>query len=64
LKHDKNNPRYNSDFRQLVHIAFRIAAELGDVFRTALIESREIIEQHVTDNLFDRHIKPLFLGKG
>jgi hypothetical protein len=63
LKHDQKNPLYNSDFRQLVHIAFRIAAESGDEFRKSLIESREIIERHVEENLFDRHIRPLFLER-
>lgn len=63
LKHDQKNPAYNLNFRQLMHIAFRIAAELGDEFQNGLIESKEIIEQYVTENLFERHIRPLFLGK-
>jgi hypothetical protein len=62
LSHDRSNPRFNRDLRQLVHIGFRIAAEMGDDFREELMRSRSAIEKNVTDNLFLRHIRPLFLG--
>ncbi|MGZ5488706.1 MAG: tagaturonate epimerase family protein, partial [Candidatus Aminicenantales bacterium] len=61
LQHDPICPRFNPHFRQLVHIAFRIAAEMGDRFTDLLETYREPIETHVTENLFDRHIVPLFL---
>ncbi|MGZ5469452.1 MAG: tagaturonate epimerase family protein [Candidatus Aminicenantales bacterium] len=61
LQHDPICPRFNPHFRQLVHIAFRIAAEMGDRFTDLLETYREPIETHVTENLFDRHIAPLFL---
>ncbi|MGZ5499091.1 MAG: tagaturonate epimerase family protein, partial [Candidatus Aminicenantales bacterium] len=61
LQHDPACPRFNPHFRQLVHIAFRIAAEMGDRFTDLLETYREPIETHVTENLFDRHIAPLFL---
>jgi hypothetical protein len=48
--------------RQLVHVAFRVAAEMGAEFTSALDDAREIAGRCVTDNLFDRHIRPLFLG--
>jgi hypothetical protein len=62
LQHDAGCPRFNPHFRQLVHIAFRIAAEMGDRFAGLLEICRKPIETHVTENLFDRHIVPLFLG--
>jgi hypothetical protein len=61
LQHDAACPRFNPHFRQLVHIAFRIAAEMGDRFTDLLQTYREPIETHVTENLFCRHIGPLFL---
>lgn len=61
LQHDPLCPRFNPHFRQLVHIAFRIAAEMGDRFTDLLETYREPIETYVTENLFDRHIVPLFL---
>ena len=63
LRHDQSNPRLNLDFRQLVHIAFRIAAEMGEEYIAGLQNARGVIEQNVTDNLFIRHLQPLFLGK-
>ena len=62
LQHDPACPRFNPHFRQLVHISFRLAAEMGDRFTDLLEENRETIETHVTDNLLRRHISPLFLG--
>ncbi|HEX3007743.1 MAG TPA: tagaturonate epimerase family protein, partial [Bacteroidales bacterium] len=61
LIHNQENSRYNSSFRQLIHVAFKVAAEYGALFTEALEENREIIETCVTDNLFDRHIKRLFV---
>jgi hypothetical protein len=62
LRHDKTNASYDVNFRQLVHIAFRIAAEMGDTWRNALTTAREIAGRCVTENLYDRHIKPLYVG--
>ena len=60
LRHDQNNPRYNPDFRQLIHVGFKIAAEMGDRYRCALQTNEAIIARNVTNNLFVRHIKPIF----
>ena len=62
LRHDQSCAEYNVHLRQLVHVAFRVAAEMGDEFRAALDQAREIAGRCVSDNLFDRHIRPLFLG--
>jgi hypothetical protein len=62
LQHDPTCPRFNPHFRQLIHISFRLAAEMGDRFIDLLETNRETIEAHVTDNLLRRHIGPLFLG--
>lgn len=61
LEHEPSRPRFNADFRQLVHIAFRVAAEAGGRFTNLLENDRETIESHVTANLLRRHIEPLFL---
>lgn len=61
LTHNQENPRYNSSFRQLIHVGFKIAAEYGPVFIEALEENRTIIETCVTENLYERHIKRLFI---
>ena len=61
LRHNQADQRYNLHFRQFVHVSFRIAAELGDRYQNALDENREIIARNVCDNLFERHLLPLFL---
>lgn len=61
LIHNPENPLYNKSLRQLIHVAFKVAAEYGPLFTEALEENRTIIETCVTDNLYDRHIKRLFV---
>jgi hypothetical protein len=61
LRHDQSNPDYNSNLRQLLHVAYKVAAESGPTYLDALCEHRLIIGRHVTENLFERHIRPLFL---
>jgi hypothetical protein len=63
LRHDQSNPAYNPSFRQLLHVGFKVAAKMGDKYLKALEENEEIVAKNVTTNLFDRHIKPIFLGQ-
>ncbi|NIA30062.1 MAG: hypothetical protein GWP06_09150 [Actinobacteria bacterium] len=62
LRHDQSNKNYNLNFRQLLHVGYKVAAEMGERYIRALDENEEIIAQNVTENLFERHIKPLFLS--
>ena len=63
LAHEPANPRFNPSFRQLLHVSFKIAAQMGDRYLAALDSARESIEPCVTANLFERHIRPLFLER-
>ena len=63
LRHDPRNQAYNPGFRQLLHVGFKIAAQLGDRYLDALKEHEAVIAKNVTENLFERHMKPLFLGE-
>jgi hypothetical protein len=60
LRHDLSREEYNPHFRQLLHISFKIAAEMGDRFLSVLKGNKEIISQQVCNNLFERHIQRLF----
>jgi len=60
LRHDQKNPNYNPHFRQLIHVSFKVAAEMGSRYTTALEAHEEIIARNVTTNLFERHIVPIF----
>ena len=61
LRHDQSCDQYNPSFRQLLHVAYKIAAEMGDDYLRALEKHREIVARNVTENIFERHIKRLFL---
>jgi hypothetical protein len=60
LRHDQSNNIYNPHFRQLLHIGYKLAAKMGDRYLQALKNNDTIIAKNVTENIFKRHIKPLF----
>ena len=60
LTHDPSCREFNPHFRQLIHISYRIAAEMGDEFTGALVHYRTSIEEHVYTNLLARHLKRIF----
>jgi len=62
LTHDQSNPGYNPHLRQLLHVGFKVAAQLGDTYLDALKANREVVSRKVTGNLLERHMKPLFGG--
>ena len=62
LRHDQSNPAYNPSFRQLLHVGFKIAAKMGPRYLTALEANEDVIAKNVTENLYERHIKPVFIG--
>ena len=61
LRHDQSCKGYNRHFRQMLHVAFKIAAEMGDRYLEALETHREVIARNVTANIFDRHLKRVFI---
>ncbi len=63
LRHDPSNTAYNLSFRQLLHVGFKVAAKMGDRYLNALDVNEAIVAKNVTTNLFERHIKPVFLGR-
>jgi hypothetical protein len=64
LRHDQHNPAYNRSFRQLLHVSFKVAAKMGRRYYAALRKHEDVIARNVTENLFERHLKPLLLGTG
>jgi hypothetical protein len=63
LRHDQSNPAYNPSFRQLLHVGFKVAAKMGKRYLDALKANDEIVARNVTTNLYERHIRPIFLGQ-
>jgi hypothetical protein len=62
LSHEPADARFNPSVRQLVHVSFKVAAEMGPVYLEAIDSARVTIAACVTRNLFERHLKPLFLS--
>ena len=62
LTHDESSEAYNPHLRQLMHCAYKIAAESPEEFQKLLRDHRQQIESNVTFNLFERHLKPLFIS--
>ncbi len=63
LRHDQKNAAYNPSFRQLLHVGFKIAAKMGPRYLEALEANEAMVAKNVTANLWERHIKPVFLGQ-
>jgi len=62
LRHDRQNPLFNPNLRQLLHVGYKIAASMGERYTKMLDACEASIAHNVTTNLFERHIRPLFLG--
>lgn len=63
LRHDQTCAHYDPQFRQLVHVSFKVAAEIGEPYLQALVKYRDIIAQNVGDNILKRHIIPIFFDR-
>jgi tagaturonate epimerase len=62
LTHNTLCANYNPHMRQLMHVGYKVAAEMGDMFHAMLDKHTGIIGERVKFNLLERHLKPLFLG--
>jgi hypothetical protein len=61
LRHDQACQDYNADLRQLLHVGYKVAAEMKDSYYPALENYADTIAEQVSHNIYDRHMKPLFL---
>ncbi|MDD3194682.1 MAG: tagaturonate epimerase family protein [Paludibacter sp.] len=59
LRHIPGHPDYNADFRQLVHVAYKVAAEKGDAYYAMLKKYSDVIGECVEENIYERHLKRL-----
>lgn len=60
LLHAPEDPEYNLHFRQLIHVAYKIAAMFGEKYIRLLNKNKDVVGKQVTENLYVRHIKRLF----
>ena len=63
LRHVRGAAAYNNSLRQLLHVGFKVAAKMGRRYLDLLEANETVIAKNVTENLYDRHIVPVFLGR-
>lgn len=63
LRHIPSNPEFNADMRQLLHVSFKLAAKAGTRYTELLIANQDIVAEQVTTNIYERHLKPIFLSE-
>jgi len=61
IVHEQSCQDFNPHVRQLFHVAFKLAAEAGLKFTNLLKQHDKVVGAAVTENLWERHLKPLFL---
>lgn len=62
LRHIPSHSDFNPHMRQLLHVSFKLAAKAGDRYTELLKANEDIVAKQVTENIYDRHMKPLFIG--
>lgn len=60
LRHVPGNRDYNPNMRQLVHVAYKLAALRMDEYTHLLEANEKTVAQCVFENMYDRHICRLF----
>ncbi|RFC45083.1 MAG: tagaturonate epimerase [Verrucomicrobia bacterium] len=62
IRHIPGHPDFNPNVRQLLHVSFKLAAQAGARYLDLLEANEDIVAKQVTDNIFERHMRPLFIG--
>ncbi len=60
LRHIPGHPDYNPNFRQLIHVAYKLAAEMEQEYTGLLEKYTDVIGSCVEENIYERHLKRLF----
>lgn len=60
LRHIPGHPDYNSNFRQLIHVGYKVAAEMGTKYTGLLEKYADVVGGCVEENIYDRHLRRLF----
>lgn len=60
LRHIPGHPDYNPNLRQLIHVGYKVASEMGTSYTELLKKHSDIIGACVEENIYDRHLKRLF----
>jgi len=61
LRHDQSSSQYNPNFRQLLHVGYKVAAQMESRYTDSLKKHENVIAKNITENMFDRHLKRIFI---
>lgn len=59
LRHDVSSPAYNPDMRQMLHVGYKVAAEMGDRYLSLLKRNAAVVGEMVGANI-GRHLMAVF----
>jgi hypothetical protein len=62
LRHDPKCKDFNPSLRQLLHVGYKMAAKRGNRYLETVRKCEATVAKNVTHNLFERHIRPVFIG--
>jgi hypothetical protein len=60
LRHDQSCGLYNPNFRQLLHVGYKVAADMGEQYLSALRANADVVGRNVTENILERHLLKVF----
>jgi hypothetical protein len=60
IRHIPENRDYNPNMRQLIHVAYKLAAQEMDYYFRLLEVNEKIVSECVYENIYNRHICRLF----
>jgi hypothetical protein len=60
IRHIPENKDYNPNMRQLIHVAYKLAAQEMDYYIRLLEVNEKIVSECVYENIYNRHICRLF----
>lgn len=60
LRHIPGHPDYNPNLRQLIHVGYKVASEMGPRYTDLLKKHADVVGACVEENIYDRHLKRLF----
>ena len=63
IRHIPGHPELNIHMRQLLHVSFKLAAKAGTRYTDLLNANEAIVAKNVTENIYERHMRPLFIGQ-
>lgn len=59
LRHDMSCPAYNPDMRQMLHVGYKVASEMGDRYLSLVRQNSGVVGELVGGNIY-RHLEAVF----